>query len=175
MVFYLRFMADIKIFSFKEKGLVIANILGNNFPGDASTCAKKSAKNVVALIRANESWLKRTIEVRDDFNHYTDGKMHPNKFIVVAVTRPEGVTNVVRPEMDGHPVKAIMDLIVNNILAFVECFVGMCLCPGVTRVAVIHMWSGEMNDTQFAFVPWHEIDRVLAEGAKADGILNERK
>jgi len=82
IVFYLRFGVGRQIFTFHKKGAVIINELENNLPADSPAIVKKTAARIVALIKENTPWLTNTIDVRDDFNHYTSGRFHPASVVL---------------------------------------------------------------------------------------------
>jgi hypothetical protein len=177
MVYFLRHGVDQSVFGFNEKGQVIVNILENNIPKSASSVVKKKISAIIVkLIRDNNSWLKDTIDVRDDFNHYTDGRFHPNQFVVIGIKHPDGKVTVQLPEVDGVRVLERMRLDANNIMVFVECFVGVCLAPQVTKLGIAIHWSGRVDEAIFSFGPWEQLDNLIAIGAlKAEGVLNQRK
>jgi hypothetical protein len=174
VVFFLKYGVGLRVFGFHKKGAAILNQLEKNLAKDCSPVVKSVAKNLAEFIRANEPWLQATINTRDDFNHYTDGKYHPNRFVVFAVTQESGTMKVVRPEVGGKSVRDVMNLMVDNILVFVEYFIGVCLCPKVTKLAIIYDWDKGMLQNQFSFGPWEAVDGALAAGLHPALVFNDR-
>ena len=174
MVFFLRYGIGLRALGFHKKGKAIINQLEGNLAKNCSPIVKSTAFNIAELIRENESWLKATIDTRDDFNHYTDRKYHPNRFVVFAVTDVNGQVRVIQPVIDDKPVRDVMDLMVTNILIFVECFLGLCLCPTVTKLGISYDWKNSLLDTQFKFGPWEAFDEELAAGMDPRLMMNDR-
>jgi hypothetical protein len=91
---------------------------------------------IIKIIDERQDWLKDAIDLRDKMNHYKDGGLPPEKFLVIA-TKSGGDIELHRPMLpDGRLILSVIEDIKQKTFDFVECFAGMALSPKITQVEI---------------------------------------
>lgn len=118
--------------TFGDKGNVVRNMLTRNLPNNL----KGVGKILSDYIESNQDWLSTAIDLRDRTNHYKDGGILLKAF-VVAVGNDHGKEIISTPSFqDGNTLRAGISNLYENLLEFVDYFVGVAILPRIAPRAM---------------------------------------
>jgi hypothetical protein len=118
--------------TFGDKGNVVRNILTKNLPKQLKGVGKAMSE----LIETNQEWLNLAIDLRDRTNHYKDGGILLKAF-VVAVGTDNGKEVITTPSFgDGMTLRTGITHLYDNLLEFVDHFVGLAILPRIAPRAM---------------------------------------
>lgn len=147
--------------TFGDNGNKIIKILKCNAPGPA----KKAAKELIRFIDDNQEWSKLMIDARDRMNHFSHGGIPVMSFGVACIIETDGVKKVHRPQMNpAQTVKEVMDMLLDNVLHFVEYFLGIALCVRMPGHGVKWNNSDDPTKPRWSVIPEVIIDQMLRTG-----------
>ncbi len=116
--------------TFGDNGNKIIKILAPKNISANPPARRKAAKLLNEHIEENQDWLKGMINARDRMNHFTSGGIPPMSFGVASIIENDGVQTLHRPGMTKEiTVKEYMTLTMENILFFIERFMGLAMLP----------------------------------------------
>jgi hypothetical protein len=122
--------------SFKDDGNGIIKILNGNVGANPPN-KRRAAKLLIKHIQNNQDWLKGMIEARDRMNHFQHGGMSPMAFGVASIIEKDGIQTLHRPRMTPDQiVKEVMTTLMNNLLEFIEYFLGISIAVRAPDYAV---------------------------------------
>lgn len=122
--------------SFKDDGNGIIKVLKGNV-GENPPGARKAAQLLIKHILNNQVWLKGMIEARDRMNHFQHGGMSQMAFGVASIIEKNGVQTLHRPTMyPDQLVKEVMTMCMDNLLEFIEYFLGISIAVRAPDYAV---------------------------------------
>ena len=122
--------------SFGDNGNKIIQVLKWNVSGNPPS-KKNAAALLVKHIENNQEWLTGMIEARDRMNHFMKGGMSPMAFGVALIIERDGVQTLHRPRMNPDQiVKDVMTTVMNNLLEFIEYFLGISIAARAPDYAI---------------------------------------
>jgi hypothetical protein len=147
--------------TFGDNGNKIIKILKSNVPGDA----KKGAKELIRFIGDNQEWLTLMIDARDRMNHFSHGGIPVMSFGVACIIEQDGVKKIHRPQMNlTQTVKEVMDMLLDNVLHFVEYFLGIAICVRMPGYGVKWNASDDLTKPRWTVLPEMIIDQMVRTG-----------
>jgi hypothetical protein len=125
--------------TFGDKGNGVAKVLKNNLPNKLKGLGKELTK----LISSNQTWLSAAIDLRNRMNHYQDGGLSVEAFVVV-VRIENGKEIVWTPQLSSkQTVREGMTNLFSSLLDFVDVFVGLALVPRLRDCALYRVPAEE--------------------------------
>jgi hypothetical protein len=156
--------------SFKDDGNGIIKLLKGNVGKDPPG-ARKAAQLLIKHILANQEWLKGMIEARDRMNHFQHGGMSPMSFGVASVIERDGVQTLHRARLNPDQlVKDVMSTLMNNLLEFIEYFLGISIAARAPDYAV--QWNASDDPMQ---ARWKMIHGAIVAHMIKTGQLDPNK
>jgi hypothetical protein len=141
--------------TFGDKGNKVIQILSRNVGGKTATGAPKKqiAQKLIKLIGDNQGWLDHAISVRDRMNHFQHGGVSLQNF-TVHVRIEKGEEKVWTPRLhESQTVRELLDVLMNNVVEFVEVFCGFALLPRLTKIAIQYNVRDDINEMRWSLVP----------------------
>jgi hypothetical protein len=147
--------------TFGKNGNTIVNILKRNVPKHG----KKAAGELIRFINDNQDWIKLMIDARDRMNHFQHGGIPVMSFGVACIIEQDGTKKVHRPQMNpAQTVKEVMDMLLDNVLHFVEYFLGIALCVRMPGHGVKWTNSDDPTKPRWSVIPEIIIDQMVRTG-----------
>lgn len=104
--------------TFRESGRDVIKSFENNTPAQY----KKFVPCVVELINKHQEWFEDIIEARNRINHFVDGGINFNNFIVAFQKTKDSEELIVPKWSDEQTVRNLIEIIWGNMFHFVEDF-----------------------------------------------------
>jgi hypothetical protein len=147
--------------TFGDNGNKIIKILKCNAPSNG----KRAAKELVRFIGDNQEWLTLMIDARDRMNHFAKGGLPIMGFGVACIIEKDGTKKTHVPQMnDKQSVKEVMTMLLDNVLHFVEYFLGITICVRMPGWGV--KWQNSDDPMKPRWEVMHEmiIDQMVKAG-----------
>jgi hypothetical protein len=105
--------------TFGDKGDSVIKALSHNLPSSQ----KKFSSQLISTVKKHQGWLRDTIIARDKINHFIDGGINFEYFIVICVEENKETQLKVPLWSSEQTIRDFMGVIWNNLFCFCEDFV----------------------------------------------------
>lgn len=118
--------------TFGDKGNKVVTQLRRNVARELKPLAERLAQ----YVEKNHEWLGFAISVRDRMNHYKDGGLSLDAFMVYAQAK-DGAVEVSTPRLQrDQTVRELLEVLYINLFDFVEHFLGIAFIPRLPGVGL---------------------------------------
>jgi hypothetical protein len=142
--------------TFADYGNKIRTQLARNVSG----MNKQPAGELSKFIEQNQQWLKEVIDLRDRMNHYKSGGIGLDNFTVF-VRKVEGKDVLYTPRLnDKQTVREVMKIIFDNLVDFVEHFMGFAMLPKLSKFGLNYHKTDNPRAQRWQLVPMAVIEKL---------------
>jgi hypothetical protein len=150
--------------TFGDHGNKVIKLLKTNV-GANPPSKRKCAGYLITHIERNQEWLKGMIDIRDRMNHFMSGGISPMAFGIASIIEQDGTQNLHRPRMTKDlTVKDYMSTLMNNILEFIEYFMGLAISVRAPGYAVKYTNSDDPKAKRWKMIHGAIVEQMIASG-----------